>query len=891
MKKFLLSPFMSKFISREDSQRTVVLPPQRKSLPSLIILPLVFGLMVGAGRSSAQAQSLPGPATPPKAVTPKAAGPQVSRNATRPQSEEQQVSTSYRLGPQDVLKVTVEDYEQFSHDNVPVLPNGTIILPVYGTVNVNNQTISHVQATLRSRLAQRMRNPRLTVSVVQTRPVPPISMYVNGAVRNPGKVKISQGSRLTDVLDAVGGVQGPIEEVQATLTRVGRPPIPVSLNAAVTQPLSTADLQVRANDTLTVRLTPKYMFVVGAVKTPGKQQISGDARLTDVLAAAGGVAGQLEEAQAVLARTGQPPVTVDLNEAISQPLSDANLQVRANDTLTIRLAPRYMFVVGAVKTPGKQPISGDYRLTDALMAAGGVQGRLEEVQAVITRPGQPPLRVDLNEAVLHPTSQANARVQPLDTLTITEQETARINVIGEVLSPGTFELHRVPRPNSNELPLQPRLSDAIKVAGGIKYTAEGAGGVTEQRFSGSIYRNNQEIPVQLEEALEGKDGAANPALLPGDLVTIKAVAPLEIVVEGSAVRTPGPLKLPVGSGVLDAIVKSNGLTRPADKVVASIWRSGKTLPLDLSRAWQTDDPRANPPLEDKDVVQLNEPQSIQVQLTGNVGKPAAIRLPLNASMMDAMVQAGGLTVKPETARISILRNQQDGGWKSLAVNPVKLLSLDPAENIRLQEGDFIDVGSVEAAKKSAVFIRGEVAKSGFYELQDEEGLDKVILRAGGTTADAALTKVSVKRNDTTHTIDLHAAITEGSKLDFPLQDGDFIIVPKIDQRVLVMEAVNKPGYISIPEKAQLTVFDAVSMAGGLRGDAKKGEVVVLRKAGTEVQKQVVSLDLINNGDKGGKELLKSGDVVYVPARNAKPGFLSKIISTVSTLGIFGLLPF
>jgi len=799
---------MSKFISREDSQRTVVLPPQRKSLPSLIILPLVFGLMVGAGRSSAQAQSLPGPATPPKAVTPKAAGPQVSRNATRPQSEEQQVSTSYRLGPQDVLKVTVEDYEQFSHDNVPVLPNGTIILPVYGTVNVNNQTISHVQATLRSRLAQRMRNPRLTVSVVQTRPVPPISMYVNGAVRNPGKVKISQGSRLTDVLDAVGGVQGPIEEVQATLTRVGRPPIPVSLNAAVTQPLSTADLQVRANDTLTVRLTPKYMFVVGAVKTPGKQ-----------------------------------------------------------------------------------PISGDYRLTDALMAAGGVQGRLEEVQAVITRPGQPPLRVDLNEAVLHPTSQANARVQPLDTLTITEQETARINVIGEVLSPGTFELHRVPRPNSNELPLQPRLSDAIKVAGGIKYTAEGAGGVTEQRFSGSIYRNNQEIPVQLEEALEGKDGAANPALLPGDLVTIKAVAPLEIVVEGSAVRTPGPLKLPVGSGVLDAIVKSNGLTRPADKVVASIWRSGKTLPLDLSRAWQTDDPRANPPLEDKDVVQLNEPQSIQVQLTGNVGKPAAIRLPLNASMMDAMVQAGGLTVKPETARISILRNQQDGGWKSLAVNPVKLLSLDPAENIRLQEGDFIDVGSVEAAKKSAVFIRGEVAKSGFYELQDEEGLDKVILRAGGTTADAALTKVSVKRNDTTHTIDLHAAITEGSKLDFPLQDGDFIIVPKIDQRVLVMEAVNKPGYISIPEKAQLTVFDAVSMAGGLRGDAKKGEVVVLRKAGTEVQKQVVSLDLINNGDKGGKELLKSGDVVYVPARNAKPGFLSKIISTVSTLGIFGLLPF
>jgi protein involved in polysaccharide export with SLBB domain len=60
-----------------------------------------------------------------------------------------------------------------------------------------------------------------------------------------------------------------------------------------------------------------------------------------------------------------------------------------------------------------------------------------------------------------------------------------------------------------------------------------------------------------------------------------------------------------------------------------------------------------------------------------------------------------------------------------------------------------------------------------------------------------------------------------------------------------MEAVSRPGYYSIPEKGQLTILDALGLAGG--PSAKTKEVALVRRTATGVQTQTISMQKIRSG--------------------------------------------
>src|SRR5690606_29225845 len=174
----------------------------------------------------------------------------------------------------------------------------------------------------------------------------------------------------------------------------------------------------------------------------------------------------------------------------------------------------------------------------------------------------------------------------------------------------------------------------------------------------------------------------------------------------------------------------NGITRAPDEIVTTIWRNGKTLPLDLKSALISSDAAANVPLQSNDILQLKPPESIQVQMMGQVAKPQTLSLPTDAHMLDAIVQAGGLTIKPEDARIKVLRNLPNGEWKELNVDPKELIELSAAQNIALRPNDFISVTPLEQEiKKVRVFVRGQVTKPGPYELNaDTASLRELLIQ-------------------------------------------------------------------------------------------------------------------------------------------------------------------
>ena len=111
-------------------------------------------------------------------------------------------SGDYRIGIDDLLTVSVWHQPDLSR-TVPVLPDGTISLPLVGAVPAAGKTSSQVEAELRASLTQYLRDPELTVMVAQIR-----SRHVNiiGQVQHPGTFTMTNSMGVLDAISMAGGL-------------------------------------------------------------------------------------------------------------------------------------------------------------------------------------------------------------------------------------------------------------------------------------------------------------------------------------------------------------------------------------------------------------------------------------------------------------------------------------------------------------------------------------------------------------------------------------------------------------------------------------------------------------------------------------------------------------
>jgi len=98
----------------------------------------------------------------------------------------------YRLGPNDVLAVSVYDSPEFSQQDLLVQPDGNMTLAPFGAVPVAGMTIEDLQSDLTERLKYYLKNPLVTVKVQHTKP---FQVYVTGEVMHPGSYEM-----VTDML-------------------------------------------------------------------------------------------------------------------------------------------------------------------------------------------------------------------------------------------------------------------------------------------------------------------------------------------------------------------------------------------------------------------------------------------------------------------------------------------------------------------------------------------------------------------------------------------------------------------------------------------------------------------------------------------------------------------
>lgn len=511
--------------------------------------------------------------------------------------------------------------------------------------------------------------------------------------------------------------------------------------------------------------------------------------------------------------------------------------------------PRPLYIVGQVKNPGIYEAKNGWRITQALAAAGGLSVDADLSAVIVNRNNQKLVDTSLLPLLKDPTNPGNLALQSGDSVRFYERKVT-VSVTGAVTRPGTYSV-----------PTGSGIVQAIGFAGGSAPEAA-LTRASVRRANGNI------VSVNLYKALLQGDAESNIVLVEGDVIVVPEQK--ERISVLGAVTKPGFFPMEDGRNlkIADAIALAGGPLPNAALTRAVVRRAnGSEQPVNLYSLLVDGVQTENVTLHPDDIISIPEARGITV--IGEVASTGTYPLEegKNPHVSDAIAAAGGLKIKPEQARISLSRTLSNGKSLALDVNPVGLLQLsDLSQNARLRDGDVI---SVTAIKINTVIVSGQVEKPGAYELAEGDGAAELIARAGGPTPNAALSQVTVtRRNGTMAVVNTVAALLEGSpRTGKPLSDGDLVVVPRSQQRVLVVGAVSKPGSYALPEDRIATVGDALSLAGGPQNTARVKTVTLLRSPGPNqpVIRTVLALD--KPGDDGLLALnqpIQSGDVIYAP---------------------------
>jgi protein involved in polysaccharide export with SLBB domain len=483
----------------------------------------------------------------------------------------------YRIQPGDVLGIVVSvslpDYA--SPAKVTVGPDGAFSYPVVGEVQAAGKTRREIAAAIRTALEELYRKVDVTVNVDEYRTQ---NVYVLGEVGKPGPVPVLGATlTLTQAVAQAGGYS----EVAAgvSLLRAGEEPRTVSRGDGETELLQPGDI-------LNV-VKRRPLMVVGEVVRPGPVDAPPDARLTDALALAGGLAPDADARHAVLVNHESRTTVVDLEQVLTNPQSQINLPIAEYHTLIV--GPRQAIaVIGEVNDPGLYPGGHGARLTQLLAQAGGLTSAAATNATGVDEQGTvTPL--DLTAALSAPGSEADVSVQGLRTVVV-PQERREVTVLGAVARPGVITPAAMPLP----------LSAALATAGGLTDKAD----LRNVLVCG---RNGAQQAVDVAALTGAGTGELEDPLVENGAVVIVPLRVARVTVLG-AVNGPGNYTFGEGDTVVDAIGLAGGFTAKGALVkVALLRRKGDAVEvteINLRGGLRGGDDLLAGPLQDRDVVMV-----------------------------------------------------------------------------------------------------------------------------------------------------------------------------------------------------------------------------------------------------------------------------------------------
>ena len=316
----------------------------------------------------------------------------------------------YRIGPGDVLKITVWGHEDLTR-NAVVAANGRMPFPLIGDVPVANLTPTQLEVRMRELLGDYVVAPQVTVVVQEYRSQ---KVFVLGEVEKPGTYALTSQAQAT-LLDILSQAGGPSKTAgrQIIVVRFPKSDAPVAPGAAGSQTLKAnlkalldgdkrENIALESGDTIYVPKLTSF-FVLGEVKRPGAFSLEKDTTVLEAITLAGGFTERAAPSVARVLRKGpdgnQETVTLDLSGA--DPRARDFLLAEA-DTVLVP-AGNSFYVLGEVRRPGSYQLEQAATAIEGIALAGGFTEKAAPNRTKIIRTHrdgrQETLVVDLNEVL------------------------------------------------------------------------------------------------------------------------------------------------------------------------------------------------------------------------------------------------------------------------------------------------------------------------------------------------------------------------------------------------------------------------------------------------------------------------------------------------------------
>lgn len=215
---------------------------------------------------------------------------------------------SYRIGPQDVLLVTVWDhpeitlplgqYRQDTASGIVVDESGQLYFPHVGTFKVAGLTTSQVRDALTSRLSKVLQNPQIDVKVLAYRSQ---KVYVGGEVKNPAVYNVTDVPfTLAEAINRAGGFLPTADDSRLILTR-GDHVWRLNFQALLTSGNRIGQILLKDGDSLQVpNNLENPVYMMGELVRPGTlPMVHGNLSLARAITETGGIQGASADARSI----------------------------------------------------------------------------------------------------------------------------------------------------------------------------------------------------------------------------------------------------------------------------------------------------------------------------------------------------------------------------------------------------------------------------------------------------------------------------------------------------------------------------------------------------------------------------------------------------------------
>jgi len=213
---------------------------------------------------------------------------------------------------------------------------------------------------------------------------------------------------------------------------------------------------------------------------------------------------------------------------------------------------------------------------------------------------------------------------------------------------------------------------------------------------------------------------------------------------------------------------------------------------------------------------------------------------------------------------------------------------------KLEDGGFYTHPEVTVFAKEyatqGVSVLGEVQRPGVYPLLGSRRLFDVLSMAGGTSPKAGRI-VSVTRRDnpdSPRSVLLSNDANESAKSNIEIFAGDTVMVSRAGV-VYVVGDVSKPSGVVMDNGTDMTVLQALAVAGGSNPTAALNKAKLIRKTPKGPEETPLALkDML--ASKAPDVRLQAEDIIFVPnsvAKSATKRTLEAIIQSATGLAIYG----